>query len=122
MRSEVSKGCSAFLIGMIHREEFENSRDIIKYLLLLTWYQLHPQSTSIVAYIPSIGDVLSLSSALVIAFGLRRELLGFPLLTKLNLARTCAINKTLLAIKIYLVFIGTFGNYILVYLAMKLFN
>lgn len=37
------KGVLRFFIGMIHREEFENSRDIIKYLLLLTRHYTRDQ-------------------------------------------------------------------------------
>jgi len=60
---------------------------------------LHLRSTSI-AYILDARNIRPYSTNFfriyfVIAFELRRELLGFPLFTKLNFPRPCAINKKL---------------------------
>jgi len=71
---------------------------------------LHLRSTSIAAYVLDARNIRPYSTNFfriyfVIAFELRRELLGFPLFIKLNFPRTCAINKNS-SIKIHLVFIG----------------
>jgi len=79
---------------MIHRKEFENSRDIIKYLLLFTRHYTRGQQVQLhildARNIAPIRLINFFRIDFIIAFGLRRELLGFPLLTKLVTSRGLA--------------------------------